>query len=130
MNINNSEELEKVIIELEKRKVVQENNLRLALQTTLDSLKPTNLIKATLHEVTHSSDIRNSAIRTAAGIGIGLLTKDMFIGKAIPVLRKIIGSALESRLQDGLKSTGKNVKAYSIALLSQFFGKKKNTIGI
>ena len=128
MNINNSEDLEKVIIELEKRKVVQENNLRLAFQETLDSLRPINLIKATIHQVTHSPEMRNSAIRTAAGIGIGILTKDMFIGKAIPLLRKIIGSAMESRVQDRIKSTSKSVKAYSIAFLSQLFRKKKSTI--
>ena len=127
MNINNSEELEKVIIELEKRKVVQENNLRLAFQNTLDSFRPINLIKATINQVTHSPEIRNSAIRTAAGIGIGILTKDMFISKAIPVLKKIIGSALDSRVQDGIKNTGKSLKAYGIAVLSQLLRKKKSS---
>ena len=125
MNINNSEELEKVIIELEKRKVVQENNLRLAFQSTIDSMKPMNLIKNTIHKVTHNSEIRNSALRTAAGIGIGILTKDMFLGKAIPVLRKIIGSSVETKVQDGMKNTANNVRAYGIALVNQLFRKKR-----
>ena len=127
MNINNSEELEKVIIELEKRKVIQENNLRLAFHSTMDSMKPMNLIKNTIHEVTHNSQIRNSAIRTAAGIGIGILTKDMFIGKAIPVLRKIIGSSVEAKVQDGMKNTANNVRAYGTALINQLFRKQKKT---
>jgi phosphoenolpyruvate carboxylase len=127
MNINNSEELEKVIIELEKRKVVQEQNLRDALKATRESFRPINLIKTTVQEITHTPEIRESAIKTAAGIGIGLLTKDMFLGRAIPVLQKLLGSAIQSGVQDGVRSTSNTVTAVGTAIINQLFRKKKTT---
>ncbi len=127
MNINNSEELEKVIIELEKRKVVQEKNLREAFISTKQSFRPINLIKSTIREITHTPEIRESAIKTAAGIGIGLLTKDMFIGRAIPVIRKLVSSALENGVQNGVKSTSNTIKAVGTVLLNQIFKRKKSS---
>ncbi len=126
MNINNSEELEKLIIELEKRKVVQEQNLRVAFKATRESFRPINLIKSSIREITHTPEIRNSAIKTAAGIGIGLLTKDMFIGRAIPVIRKLISGALENGVQSGVKTTAGTIKAVGTVILNQIF-KRKNS---
>lgn len=126
MNINNSEELEKVIIELEKRKVVQEQHLREAFKATRESFRPINLIKSSIREITHTPEVRDSAIKTAAGIAVGLLTKDMFIGRAIPVIKKLVAGALENGVQNTFKSTGKTIKAIGTVLLNQIF-KKKNT---
>ncbi len=126
MNINNSEELEKVIIELEKRKVVQEENLRAAFKATRESFRPINLIKSGIRQITHTPEIRDSAIKTAAGIGIGLLTKDMFIGRAIPVIRKLISGALENGVQNGVKSTTNTIKAVGTVILNQIFKRKKS----
>ena len=127
MNINNSEELEKVIIELEKRKVVQEENLRAAFKATRESFRPINLIKSGIRQITHTPEIRDSAIKTAAGIGIGLLTKDMFIGRAIPVIRKLISGALENGVQNGVKSTTNTIKAVGTVILNQIFKRKKSS---
>ncbi len=126
MNINNSEELEKVIIELEKRKVVQEEHLRAAFKATRESFRPINLIKSGIRQITHTPEIRDSAIKTAAGIGIGLLTKDMFIGRAIPVIRKLISGALENGVQNGVKSTTNTIKAVGTVILNQIFKRKKS----
>ena len=127
MNINNSEELERVIIELEKRKVVQEVNLRAAFKATRESFRPINLIKSGIRQITHTPEIRNSAIKTAAGIGIGLLTKDMFIGRAIPIIRKLISGALENGMANGVKSTTNTIKAVGTVILNQIFKKKKSS---
>lgn len=124
MTINNSYELEAAIIELEKRKVIQETLLKEQFHAVKESMKPMNIIKNSFSKLTHTPEIRDGVFKTIAGVGIGLLTKNMFLGKAIPLVKSLVGNAVESNLDKTIKNGADTIKAYGTAIYHNLFGKK------
>ena len=124
MNINNSDDLQAAIIELEKRKVIQESLLKDQFHETRESLKPINLIKSSFSKLTHTPEIREGVFKTVAGIGIGLLTKNMFLGQAIPLIKSLVGKSVENSVDKTIKTGADTVKAYGTAIYNNIFGKK------
>ena len=120
----NIDELKAAIAELEKRKVVQQSIMVSQFHATTDSLKPVNLIKSAIGNVIHTPEIRNSAINTVAGIGLGMLTKGMFLGKYTAIAKHVIGSAFENGIVETAKNTTDNIKAYSTAVYNNLFRRK------
>ena len=126
MEIHNSKDLELAIIELEKRKASQNAALKEQFERAKSSIMPVNLIKSSISSITHTPEIRNSAIKTAAGIGVGLLTKNMFLGKATPLIKSLVENAIERGVQDGVADSVLAVKSYSKAIWHNLFKNKKS----
>ncbi len=125
MTINNSRDLDAAIIELEKRKVIQESLLKDQFHAVKESMNPLNMIKKSFSKLTHTPEIRNGVFKTIAGVGIGLLTKNMFIGKAIPLVKTLFGDHVEKSVDKTIKTGADTVKAYGTAIFNNIFGKKK-----
>ena len=124
MTINNSKELQAAIVELEKRRVIQESLLKEQFSAVKESLKPVNMIKRTISKITHTPEIRDGVLKTVAGVGLGLLTKNMFIGKAYPVVKSLFGNAVENSVDKTIKTSADTVKAYGTAIYNNLFKKK------
>lgn len=117
-------ELQAAIVELEKRKVIQESLLKEQFGAVKESLKPINMIKSTFSKITHTPEIRNGILKTVAGVGFGLLTKNMFIGKALPVVKSLLGTAVENSVDKTIRTSADTVKAYGTAIYNNLFKKK------
>lgn len=124
MTINNSKELSAAIVELEKRKVIQESLLKDQFHAVKESLKPMNMIKNTFSKITHTPELRDGVFKTIAGVGIGLLTKNMFLGKALPLVRSLVGNAVETGVERSVKSGADTIKAYGSAIYNNLFRSK------
>lgn len=125
MTINNSKDLQAAIVELEKRKVIQESLLKEQFHLFKESMSPLNIIKRQFSKITHTPEISNGVMKTVAGVGIGLLTKNMFLGKAIPLVRSLMGNAVETSVDKSIKHGADTIKAYGSAIFNNIFGKKK-----
>ena len=126
MHITGKKNLEETIIELEKRKIAQHNSLMDQLHITTESLKPKNLIKGAFSRVVHSPDARASLIKTIAGVGIGMLTKKLFIGKSTSLVKKVLGNAVRFGVtKTAINNTGR-VRAYGTAIYNNLFRKNAN----
>lgn len=126
MTINNSKDLQAAIIELEKRKVIQESLLKEQFHLFKESMSPLNIIKRQFSKITHTPEISNGVMKTVAGVGIGLLTKNMFLGKAIPLVKSLMGNAVETSVDKSIKHGADTIKAYGTAIFNNIFGKKKD----
>jgi len=124
MTINNSKELEIAIVELEKSKVIQESLLKEQFHSVKESLKPINIIKNTFSKITHTPEIKDGVFKTIAGIGIGLLTKNMFLGKAVPLVRSLVGNAVNTSVDKSIKTGADTIKAYGTAIYNNIFKNK------
>jgi hypothetical protein len=124
MQINNSHELQAAIIELERRKAIQENILKEEFRATKESLRPINLIKSTFSKITHTPELKEGIFKAVAGVGIGLLTKNLFLGKAIPLVKTLIGQSVEHSVEKTVKTGADTVKAYGTAIYNNLFKKK------
>jgi len=89
--IRNKKDLQAAIIELEQRKAKQEKLLIDELHATYESIKPVNLLK----RVASSPVVRNSVVKAAVGLGVGVLSKNILVGKTVGTFGKIIGNVLK-----------------------------------
>lgn len=126
MEIHNSKDLEQAIIELEKRKVTQRNALTEQFERTKSSVMPVNLIRNSISSLAHTPEVREGALKTAAGIGIGLLTRNMFLGSATPIIKSLVETAIEKGVQNGLSESTLAIKSYGKAIWQNLFKKSKS----
>jgi hypothetical protein len=113
MEIKNSEDLRAAILELEKRKQREQQQLVENFHVFKESLTPLNLIKSTINKVRQTPGITSTVLKATVGLGVGLLSKRLLLGKFPGFLKKIIGSAIEmgvagfvTKKSDNIKSTG------------------------
>jgi hypothetical protein len=99
MHINNSTSLKAAIYQLEQRKIEKKEMLIIQFHETYESLKPLNIIKSEFKKITgsvgSSSGTKNTILKTALGLGIGFLTKRIFIGASGGLLKRLFGTAVE-----------------------------------
>jgi hypothetical protein len=118
-NITSSEELKNAILLLEVEQASKRELLKEQLNVTYESLKPINIIRKTLRDLTSSQDLTDNILGTASGLASGYLSKKIFIGTSGNLFRKLIGSILQfgvttvvSQHPDVIKSLGKVVLQY------------------
>jgi hypothetical protein len=94
--IHNASDLKKAIEELELRKENEEELLRLHFHEVLEKIKPANLVKETVAEVSESMDFKKNLTNVALGIGVSYLSKKLFVGKKTSgIAKQLLGTALE-----------------------------------
>ena len=60
-----------------------------------ESLKPVNLIKSTIKDLTESSTSMNDLLGPLLGLAAGQLTKRIVVGKSDDETHKVVGAALQ-----------------------------------
>ena len=90
--------------------------LKEQLKYTYDSLRPANLIRSTLKELTSSPFLIENMAGTAVGLTTGYLSKKIIVGASASVFRKILGSFIQlgitnifSRNSDVIESFGRKI---------------------
>lgn len=127
MKINNKTELDEAIIELTKQKAVQKNLLIQQYNQTTESLRPGNLIKHAFSDIAHSQEARSGIIKTVAGLGIGLLTKNLLWGRSGSVVKRWLGNAIKFGVAKTAVSNSDKIKAYGTAIYHQLFKRKSKS---
>jgi len=125
MQINNKQELESKIIELEKRKVIQESLLVSQFHTTKESIKPKNLIKYAFSSLGTPGTMAHTVLKAAGGIGMGLLTKNI-LGKSNTLTGKLLNTVVELSAGTGMYKNTDKLKAYGIAIYHNLINHKKS----
>ena len=126
MKINNSQELEKMIAELEAKQKMQQQELLKQFHVALESLRPMNLIKSSLGKIA-SPHLVSSVLKTAGSIGIGLLTNKIGgIGLASSGIKTFMGGVVKQSVTSTLLENIDKIKAYGTAIMHNFLGSKKN----
>jgi len=113
MGIRNAIQLKQAIailkIEQEAKKAAMAEQFRY----TYESYKPINLIKKAYHKIADMPDIANKLIGTTMGVGAGVLTKRILLGKSGGIFKRLLGIALELTIankvaqnSDGIRQKG------------------------
>jgi hypothetical protein len=93
--IHNAEELKSAIIELERKKNVEEAEIKYQFKQTYEALKPANILKNTVSEVAASPKFRHNLLNIAIGLGAGYLSKKVVVGRSAGLLKRTLGTALQ-----------------------------------
>jgi hypothetical protein len=124
-NITSSTALKDAIQLLEVDQGIKGQLLKEQLQITYESLKPVNLIRHTLKEISSSPYLIDNISGTAMGVLSGFLSKKMFVGSSGNLIRRVIGSALQFGVTNIVAQNSEVIKSVGQAMLQLFFNKKK-----
>ena len=94
-NIQKAEDLKEAIKELEAKKLITEEALKRQFHETVDTFKPSNILKNTVSEVSASPQFKHNLLNLALGLGAGYLTRKIAVGKKAGLFAKTIGTALQ-----------------------------------
>jgi F0F1-type ATP synthase assembly protein I len=119
-------DLKDAIRRLEVEQSVNGRLLKEQFRYTYDSLRPANLIRSTLKELSSSPFTVENLAGTVVGLTTGYLSKKIFIGASANIFRKILGGFIQlgvtnifSKNSDVIESFGRNIV--------QHFRNKKHT---
>ena len=93
--INNIVDLNEAIFELEAKKLRDEVSLKDQFNDTLETFKPSNILKNTVSEVAASPQFKHNMLNLALGLGAGYLTKKIAVGRKAGLLARSLGTALQ-----------------------------------
>jgi len=92
--INSSAQLKEAILQLEQQHTLDERLVKEQFMLAYESVKPINLIKNTIEQVSASQELKDNLTSSAIGLGVGYVSKLAFVGFSHSPLRKMMGAAL------------------------------------
>jgi hypothetical protein len=124
-NITSAVELKDAIQLLEAEQSIKGQLLREQLFLTYESLKPVNLLKNALKEISSTPYLIDNISGTAMGLLGGFLSKKIFVGASGNLIRKLFGSVLQIGVTNLVAQNSETIKSVGQALIQHFFQKKK-----
>lgn len=99
--------------------------LKEQLLLTYDTLKPANLIRSTLKELTSSPFLIGNLSGSVIGLTTGYLSKKIVIGSSVSVLRKVLGYILQFGVTNIISKNSEVIESYGMSLFKRLFSKRK-----
>ncbi|HUR30401.1 MAG TPA: hypothetical protein VMZ69_03155 [Saprospiraceae bacterium] len=93
--INPNDSLNESISLLEQKRQQDFQELKAQLRLTGDSLKPANLIKGAVHDITGSSQVRSVLIKAGIGLVVGIIAKKLLEKKQHNFKNQFLGNAVQ-----------------------------------
>ncbi len=119
-DINTLDKLTAAIQELEAKHQEEGRMLKEQFNTAYDSIKPINLIKSTLKEVTQSSEVKDELINTAVAITAGYLSKVIFEAASNSPEKEAYGTAIQQGVRLAIANNPGVVKTIGIGFMKIF----------
>ena len=120
--INNESSLRAAIVQLESTQALEGKILKEQFHLAYESMKPLNLIKSTLKEVSDSTEIKDSLLNTGVGLAAGYLSKKAFEGVSNGPLRHLLGTALMFGITSTVAKNPVAVKAVGLGIMKIISG--------
>ena len=106
--INSVSDLDAAIKRLERKKLLLEEGLKDDFHAVLQSLKPSNILKNTIHEVQQSPDLKHNLLKVALGVGAGYFSRKLVVGKSAGIVKKALGAAIQYGITNFVAKKNKN----------------------
>jgi len=123
--ITTSDELKNAIQILEFDQHVREQQLKEHVYLAIESLKPVNLIKSTIHNVVSSPYLIDNLLGVAMGLTSGYVSKKIVLGKSVNVIRKLFGSLLQFGITNVVAQNSESIKTFGQSIYQYFQRIKK-----
>jgi len=94
-SITTTDELKNAIQILEFEQQIREQQIKEQVFLTIESLKPANLIRSTIHEIISSPHLVENTLSTVVGLISGYFSKKIAIGKSGNFIRNLLGTILQ-----------------------------------
>ena len=126
-NITSAIELKNAIQRLEVEQNIDGQLLKEQFYLTYESLKPINLLRHTIYEISTSPHLIDSILGTAVGLTSGYLSrKIVMIGASGNLVRKLFGSVLQLGVTNVVSQYPEKIKSFGQFIIQHILHKKRN----
>ena len=123
--ITNSDELKNAIQILEFDQQIRELELKEQVYLTVESLKPVNLIKSTLHEVASSRYLIDNVLGATVSLASGYVSRKLVVGGSHNIIRKLFGAILQFGVTNVVAQRSDQIKSIAEFIYKRFLRKKE-----
>jgi len=123
-NITCAAELKLAISEKQFEQEVQGELLKEEFLNAVNSLKPVNIIKSTLSEITSSPYLIENMLGAVVGLVGGFVSKKIAIGTSHNIFRKLMGAALQFGVTNLVAQHPEVIKNAGSLIFRNIFHKK------
>ena len=111
-----SQILSREISLLERKKSQEFKNLKEQLHNTYESMKPINLLKNTLEDITHSPEIKHDFTKAAIAMFTGYLVKKLVFKSSVNPLKILAGAAFQTFATNIAAKNSDKIKVAGISI--------------
>lgn len=123
--INTQADLRTAILQLEFEQAEKGKVLKEQFMLTSDSMKPLNLIKGTLKDITSAPFLIDNLLGTVVGLSTGYLSNKIVVGASGNIIRKLLGSVLGFGVSSVVAQHTDNIKSIGHLIFRKIFHKKE-----
>jgi hypothetical protein len=124
-NITSSKELRNAIQLMEEEQAIKGQLLKEQVFTTYESLKPINLIKNTLKDLSSSPYLIENIAGSVVGIATGYVSKKIVVGASANIFRKLFGTILQFGITNLVAQRSDAIKSVGQYIVQQVFRKSE-----
>ena len=119
-------ELRAAILLLEIQQADQGKLLKEQFKVTYESMKPANLIKNTIRDLTSDPSLKGDLFNTTLGLAAGYLSKKVVVGSTHNPLKQIFGTLLQMGISSLVSKNGDSLRTGVMSLINNILRKKED----
>jgi hypothetical protein len=124
-HITSAAELKRVIQRVEIEHAMQGKRLKEQFFLAYENLKPANILKSTLNEITKSPYLIDNVLGATLGLITGYLSKKIAVAGSGNPIRKLIGSVLQFGITNLVAQHPDLIKLFGQFIMQHLFRKKE-----
>lgn len=124
-NITSAADIKNAIRFLEADQEVKGQLLRAQFNNTFESLKPVNLLKNAVQEISSSPFLMTNVFGAVAGLATGYYSKRVVFGASKNILKRMLGVALQFGVTNIIARHTHDIASYGQVILQRIFRKKE-----
>ena len=125
-NISSKAGLKEAIRLLEFEHAEKGGQLVAQFHQTYESLKPVNLLRSTLVDISSSPSLISSILGTTVGLATGYLSKKMAVGASANLFRKLFGTIMQISVTHIVAQHPQTIKSIGQFVLQYILRKKES----
>jgi len=125
--ITNSEELAEAIAALELKAKAQRRDIEETFHAVAEDLQPFNLVKNGLRSV-FSSEHKGELFNALIGLGSGLLSRKLILGKSTGFVGKTVGKAIQWGMAGLISQNAEKIKEKAGGIIDRLFKRKAKSV--
>jgi hypothetical protein len=124
-NLSSSAVLKNTIQLLEVEQAIEKQMLKEQFYTTYNRLKPVNLLRSTIQDITAAPFLVDNIIGTAVGLATGYLSNKIVVGTSGNIIRKFLGFLMQLGVTNTIAQHPETVKSFGHYIYERFLGIKR-----
>jgi hypothetical protein len=123
---NETDTLKETIKELQKKQADDLVSLKQAMNSTYENLRPANLFKNIIQDLSSSSELKGNILSSMVGIGSGLVSKKVLVGGSKNLIVNTLGNLVQFTTANFVAKHAPDVKHWAENLVLQYLKNRKN----